>query len=69
MPAQYDPAVPASLMIFNDGQAFKNMEGDLRVPNVLDNLIYRRELPVMLSVFINPGPHAGTARADTAGMG
>jgi enterochelin esterase family protein len=55
VPAQYDPASPASLMIFNDGQAFKNMEGDLRVPNVLDNLIFRRELPVMLSVFINPG--------------
>jgi enterochelin esterase-like enzyme len=55
VPAQYDPAVPASLMIFNDGQAFKNMEGDLRAPNVLDNLIDRREIPVMLSVFINPG--------------
>ena len=55
VPAQYDPAVPASLMIFNDGQAFKNMEGDLRAPNVLDNLIFRREIPVMLAVFINPG--------------
>ena len=55
VPAQYDPAVPASLMIFNDGQAFKDMDGDVRAPNVLDNLIYRRELPVMLSVFINPG--------------
>ena len=42
-------------MIFNDGQAFKNMEGDLRAPNVLDNLIDRREIPVMLAVFINPG--------------
>ncbi len=55
VPAQYDPTVPASLMIFNDGQAFKNMEGDLRAPNVLDNLIDRREIPVMLAVFINPG--------------
>ena len=55
VPAQYDPAVPASLMIFNDGQAFKNMEGDARAPNVLDNLIHRREIPVMLAVFINPG--------------
>jgi enterochelin esterase-like enzyme len=55
VPAQYDPHVPASLMVFNDGQAFKNMDGDLRVPNVLDNLIDRRELPVMLAVFINPG--------------
>jgi enterochelin esterase-like enzyme len=55
VPAQYDPKVPASLMVFNDGQAFKNMDGDLRVPNVLDNLIDRRELPVMIAVFINPG--------------
>jgi enterochelin esterase-like enzyme len=55
VPAQYAPKVPASLMVFNDGQAFKNMDGDLRVPNVVDNLIDRRELPVMLVVFINPG--------------
>src|SRR3954454_15625916 len=55
VPAQYDPKVPASLMVFNDGQAFKNMDGDVRAPNVLDNLIYRREIPVMVSVFINPG--------------
>ena len=55
VPAQYDPAVPTSLMVLNDGQAFKNMEGDIRAPNVLDNLIDRREIPVMLAVFINPG--------------
>ncbi len=55
VPAQYDPAVAASLMIFQDGQAFKDMDGVIRAPNVLDNLIYRREIPVMLAVFINPG--------------
>jgi enterochelin esterase family protein len=55
VPAQYDPAVPASLMVFNDGQAFKNPDGDIRAQNVMDNLIYRREIPVMLAVFINPG--------------
>src|SRR5579883_1973716 len=55
VPAQYDPAKPASLMIMQDGQAMINMEGDLRAPNVLDNLIFRRELPVMIGVFINPG--------------
>ena len=27
VPAQYDPAVPAALMVFNDGQAFKNERG------------------------------------------
>lgn len=55
VPAQYDPAKPASLMIFNDGQAFKNDKGDVRAQNVLDNLIFRREIPVMIAVFINPG--------------
>jgi enterochelin esterase family protein len=55
VPAQYNPAVPASLMIFNDGQAFMAPEGDIRAHNVLDNLIYRREIPVMIGVFINPG--------------
>jgi len=55
VPAQYDPAKPTSLMVLNDGQAFKNMDGDVRAPNVLDNLIDRREIPVMLAVFINPG--------------
>src|ERR1017187_7765968 len=55
VPAQYDPATPASLMIFNDGQAFKGPEGDARAPNVMDNLIYRHEIPVMIGVFINPG--------------
>jgi enterochelin esterase family protein len=55
VPAQYDPSQPASLMIFNDGHAFLNPEGDIRVTNVLNNLIFRRELPVMIVVFINPG--------------
>jgi enterochelin esterase-like enzyme len=55
VPAQYHAATPASLMVLNDGQAFKNMEGDVRAPNVFDNLIYRREIPVMIGVFINPG--------------
>jgi enterochelin esterase-like enzyme len=55
VPAQYDPKVPTALMVFQDGQAFKNETGDLRAQNVMDNLIYRREIPVMLGVFINPG--------------
>lgn len=55
VPAQYDPAVPASLMVFNDGQAYLNEKGDVRARNVLDNLIHRREIPVMIAVFINPG--------------
>lgn len=55
VPAQYDSQKPAALMIFNDGQAFKQEDGGLRAQNVLDNLIFRREIPVMIAVFINPG--------------
>ena len=55
VPAQYDPNVPASLMIFNDGQAFLAADGSARALNVLNNLIHRREIPVMIAVFINPG--------------
>src|SRR6516164_7789699 len=55
VPAQYRASTPASLMIFNDGQAFKAPMGNIRAQNVLDNLIYRHEIPVMIAVFINPG--------------
>ena len=55
VPAQYDPATPASLMIYQDGQAFMAPDGDIRAQFVMDNLIYRWEIPVMIGVFINPG--------------
>lgn len=63
VPAQYDRAVPAALMIYQDGQAFKDEKGDIRAQNVMDNLIYRREIPVMIGVFINPWPNAGAGGA------
>ncbi len=55
VPAQYDPAVPTAVMIFNDGHAMKAEPGDVQAHHVLDNLIFRREIPVMLGVFVNPG--------------
>ena len=55
VPAQYDPGRPTPIMIFNDGQAMMAEPGDVQAQNVLDNLIYRREIPVMIAVFINPG--------------
>jgi len=55
IPAQYDPATPACLMIFQDGHAFLSPTGNYRIPTVFDNLIYRREIPVTIAVFINPG--------------
>jgi enterochelin esterase family protein len=55
VPAQYDAKKPAALMVFQDGHAFVNPKGDYRIPFVFDNLIYRREMPITLAVFINPG--------------
>lgn len=55
VPAQYDAKKPAALMVFQDGHAMKEADGQVRAQNVMDNLIYRREIPVMLGVFINPG--------------
>jgi enterochelin esterase family protein len=55
VPAQYDAKKPTALMVFQDGQAFKDEHADMRAQNVMDNLIYRREIPVMIGVFINPG--------------
>jgi enterochelin esterase-like enzyme len=55
VPAQYDGVTPAALMVFQDGQAFVRATGDYRAPTVFDNLIHRRDLPVTIVVFINPG--------------
>jgi enterochelin esterase-like enzyme len=55
VPAQYDAKKPACLIIFQDGHAFVNLKGEYRIPYVFDNLIYRREMPVTIAVFINPG--------------
>lgn len=55
LPAQYDGKAPACLMVFQDGHFFVNVEGEYRIPVVFDNLIYRREMPVTIAVFINPG--------------
>ena len=55
VPAQYDPAKPAALMIFQDGHAFLARDGAYRATHVFDNLIYRREMPVTIGIFITPG--------------
>jgi enterochelin esterase family protein len=55
VPAQYDGSSPACVMVFQDGGGYVNEKGSYRVPVVLDNLIHRKELPVMIGIFINPG--------------
>lgn len=55
VPAQYDGTTEVSLMVFNDGATYMQPDGYYRAVNVLDNLIYRGELPVMMAAFIDPG--------------
>ena len=55
VPAQYDDAEPAAVMVFQDGQGYVTRDGRVRVPTVFDNLIHRGEMPVTIGIFINPG--------------
>ncbi len=68
VPAQYDGAKPAALMVFQDGHAYMSTNGQMRATVVFDNLIHRGEVPVTIGVFINPG-HRGEGSPDGQGWG
>lgn len=48
-------APPLNLIVLQDGQRFLDPGGTTRVPNVLDNLIARGEIPPALGLFVTPG--------------
>jgi gluconolactonase len=48
VPAEYDGTKPACLYVNQDGIQFK-------APTVFDNLIYKKEMPVTIAVFVQPG--------------
>ena len=53
VPAQYNPASPACVMLFQDGRNYVEF-----VPTVFDNLIARGEMPVAAGIFVQPGAFA-----------
>jgi len=53
VPKQYDPAKPACLMIFQDGALYLFDMMQANIP--LDNLIDKKEIPVIIALFINAG--------------
>jgi enterochelin esterase-like enzyme len=55
VPAQYDAKKPACVMVFQDGGSYVDTTKDFRVPTVFDNLIHKKEMPVTIGIFINPG--------------
>jgi len=59
VPAQYDAAKPAAVMVFQDGGKAKPQDKNFAGPNnavfVFDNLIHNRQMPVTIGIFISPG--------------
>lgn len=55
VPKQYDAAKAACLMVFQDGSAYLGTNGQFRSTIVFDNLINKKEMPVTIGVFVNPG--------------
>lgn len=64
VPAQYDAAKPASLMVFQDGGGMVSPTGSYRVPVVFDNLIAANEMPVTIGLFINPGAYPAAEKGQ-----
>jgi enterochelin esterase family protein len=55
VPAQYDGGKPAGVMVFQDGGGYVNEKGQYRATVAFDNLIHKKEMPVTIGIFINPG--------------
>lgn len=53
VPAQLDAAMPAPLMVFQDGARYLGPEAD--VPAVFDTLIAAGEMAPTIGLFVNPG--------------
>jgi enterochelin esterase family protein len=64
VPAQYDASKPTAVMVFQDGHAYVNKNGEYRVPVVFDNLIHKMDLPPIIGVFVDPG-HRGEKLPDS----
>ena len=55
VPKQYNAAKPACLMVFFDGAGYEKPDGGTRATVVFDNLIAKKEMPVTIGVFVQPG--------------
>ena len=66
VPAQYTPNKPACVLVFQDGQRATRTNGVLRVPQVMENLIAKNQMPVTIGIFITPGAR-GEEYAEVGG--
>lgn len=68
VPAQYTGDRPANVLVFQDGQRATNPKGPLQVPQVLENLIHKKQIPITIGIFITPG-HRAETYPDNLGTG
>jgi iron(III)-enterobactin esterase len=54
IPAQYVPGTPAPLLLTHDAMGAHDREPAPYLPNILDNMIADRRLPVMIAVMVMP---------------
>ena len=66
VPRQYDPKQPACVMVFQDGFNYQNPAGNWHATIVMDNLIHKKDLPVIIGIFINPGTMTPADNAEIA---
>jgi enterochelin esterase family protein len=69
VPAQYQPEKPACVMVFQDGHAYALPAEAYKAPVVFDNLIHKKEMPVTIGIFVNPGNKEGEPPADAKNWG
>ncbi|MEO8270451.1 MAG: alpha/beta hydrolase-fold protein [Aureliella sp.] len=64
VPAQYTGEKPANLLVFQDGA--RAIGNTIAAPQVLDNLIAKKQIPVTIGIFITPG-NRGDEYPDSIG--
>ncbi len=67
VPKQYDSKQPACVMVFQDGFNYQNPTGAWHATTVMDNLIHKKDLPVIIGIFINPGTFAAKGNKKKGG--
>src|SRR5581483_275603 len=55
VPAEYNEREPACVMVFQDGGSYISPNSPWNAAAVFDQLIRRKEMPVTIGIFINPG--------------
>lgn len=64
IPQQYQKGDEACLMVWQDGSRHVDPAGNIRASVVFDNLIQKKEMPVTIGVFIDPGRKPNQSSKD-----